>query len=78
MGSASRALQRGGLLCLLGVLLLLSEGSRSGKTTCPAWCTCTKDNALCENARFIPRSVPPDVTSLAECKPASSIPNQGV
>ncbi|KAF2975226.1 hypothetical protein EK904_009099, partial [Melospiza melodia maxima] len=35
------------------------------KPKCPAWCTCTKDNALCENARSIPRSVPPDVISLS-------------
>ncbi|XP_020638640.1 leucine-rich glioma-inactivated protein 1 isoform X1 [Pogona vitticeps] len=66
MGNASKAARRiTSSLCLLSVLLLLTEESRSAKTTCPAWCTCTKDNALCENAKSIPRSVPPDVTSLS-------------
>ncbi|KAG8135424.1 hypothetical protein E2320_008450 [Naja naja] len=51
------------VLCLFSVLLL-TEGSRPGKIACPASCTCTKDNALCENARAIPRTVPPDITSL--------------
>ncbi|KAK9400709.1 leucine-rich glioma-inactivated protein 1 [Crotalus adamanteus] len=51
-------------LCLFSALLL-SDGSRPGKTACPASCTCTKDNALCENARAIPRSVSPDITSLS-------------
>uniref|UniRef100_A0A8C6XNU9 Uncharacterized protein n=1 Tax=Naja naja TaxID=35670 RepID=A0A8C6XNU9_NAJNA len=52
------------VLCLFSVLLL-TEGSRPGKIACPASCTCTKDNALCENARAIPRTVPPDITSLS-------------
>uniref|UniRef100_A0A8D0G4G6 Leucine-rich glioma-inactivated protein 1 n=1 Tax=Sphenodon punctatus TaxID=8508 RepID=A0A8D0G4G6_SPHPU len=61
MGNASRTFRRNAyFLCLLSVLLLIE-----GKTKCPARCTCTKDNALCENARTIPRSVPPDVTSLS-------------
>ncbi|XP_026526550.1 leucine-rich glioma-inactivated protein 1 isoform X1 [Notechis scutatus] len=51
-------------LCLFSALLL-TEGSRPGKVACPASCTCTKDNALCENARAIPRTVPPDITSLS-------------
>ncbi|XP_048191263.1 leucine-rich glioma-inactivated protein 1 isoform X1 [Perognathus longimembris pacificus] len=51
-------------LCLLSALLL-TEGKKAAKPKCPAVCTCTKDNALCENARSIPRSVPPDVTSLS-------------
>ncbi|XP_036590057.1 leucine-rich glioma-inactivated protein 1 isoform X1 [Trichosurus vulpecula] len=51
-------------LCILSVLLL-TEGKKPTKPKCPALCTCTKDNALCENARSIPRSVPPDVISLS-------------
>uniref|UniRef100_A0A670HTL9 Leucine-rich glioma-inactivated protein 1 n=1 Tax=Podarcis muralis TaxID=64176 RepID=A0A670HTL9_PODMU len=65
MGNASKPFRRtASFLCFFSVLLL-TEGSKTGKTTCPAWCICTKDNALCENARAIPRSVPPDVTSLS-------------
>lgn len=64
MGNASRPFRRiAYFLCLLSVLLL-TEGKKPVKPKCPAWCTCTKDNALCENARSIPRSVPPDVISL--------------
>uniref|UniRef100_A0A8C5RCQ6 Uncharacterized protein n=1 Tax=Laticauda laticaudata TaxID=8630 RepID=A0A8C5RCQ6_LATLA len=51
------------VLCLF-CALLLTEGSRPGKVACPASCACTKDNALCENARAIPRTLPPDITSL--------------
>ncbi|KFM06490.1 Leucine-rich glioma-inactivated protein 1, partial [Aptenodytes forsteri] len=65
MGNASRPCRRiAYFLCLLSVLLL-TEGKKPVKPKCPAWCTCTKDNALCENARSIPRSVPPDVISLS-------------
>ncbi|XP_028916230.1 leucine-rich glioma-inactivated protein 1 isoform X1 [Ornithorhynchus anatinus] len=53
------------LLLLLRLLPLLAEGKRAAKPRCPAWCTCTRDNALCENARTIPRSVPPGVISLS-------------
>uniref|UniRef100_A0A8C2ETM8 Leucine-rich, glioma inactivated 1a n=1 Tax=Cyprinus carpio TaxID=7962 RepID=A0A8C2ETM8_CYPCA len=35
---------------------------------CPASCTCSKDNALCANTGSIPRSFPPDVTSLSFVK----------
>ncbi|XP_044276037.1 leucine-rich glioma-inactivated protein 1 [Varanus komodoensis] len=65
MGNASKRFRRiVSFLCILSVLLLI-EGSKPGKPTCPALCTCTKDNALCENARAIPHSVPPDVISLS-------------
>uniref|UniRef100_A0A674K7K8 Leucine-rich glioma-inactivated protein 1 n=1 Tax=Terrapene triunguis TaxID=2587831 RepID=A0A674K7K8_9SAUR len=65
MGNASRPFRRiAYFLCLL-CMLLLTEGKKSVKPKCPAWCTCTKDNALCENARSIPTSVPPDVISLS-------------
>ncbi|XP_017353654.1 leucine-rich glioma-inactivated protein 1 isoform X2 [Cebus imitator] len=64
MGNACIPLKRiAYFLCLLSALLL-TEGKKPAKPKCPAVCTCTKDNALCENARSIPRTVPPDVTSL--------------
>uniref|UniRef100_A0A8D0C489 Leucine-rich glioma-inactivated protein 1 n=1 Tax=Salvator merianae TaxID=96440 RepID=A0A8D0C489_SALMN len=65
MGNAKKQPFRRIASCLgVFVVLLLIEGSKQGKRTCPSWCTCTKDNALCENARSIPRSVPSDITSL--------------
>ncbi|XP_029101679.1 leucine-rich glioma-inactivated protein 1 isoform X2 [Monodon monoceros] len=64
MGNACNPLKRiAYCLCLLSALLL-TEGKKPAKPKCPAVCTCTKDNALCENARSIPRTVPPDVISL--------------
>lgn len=64
MGNACIPLKRiAYFLCLLSALLL-TEGKKPAKPKCPAVCTCTKDNALCENARSIPRTVPPDVISL--------------
>ncbi|XP_028369872.1 leucine-rich glioma-inactivated protein 1 isoform X2 [Phyllostomus discolor] len=64
MGNACIPLKRiAYFLCLLSALLL-TEGKKPAKPKCPAVCTCTKDNALCENARAIPRTVPPDVISL--------------
>ncbi|XP_032169810.1 leucine-rich glioma-inactivated protein 1 isoform X1 [Mustela nigripes] len=65
MGTACIPLKRiAYFLCLLSALLL-TEGKKPAKPKCPAVCTCTKDNALCENARSIPRTVPPDVISLS-------------
>ncbi|XP_060048283.1 leucine-rich glioma-inactivated protein 1 isoform X4 [Erinaceus europaeus] len=65
MGNACMPLKRiAYFLCLLSALLL-TEGKKPAKPKCPAVCTCTKDNALCENARSIPRTVPPDVISLS-------------
>ncbi|XP_053778455.1 leucine-rich glioma-inactivated protein 1 isoform X2 [Desmodus rotundus] len=65
MGNACIPLKRiAYFLCLLSALLL-TEGKKPAKPKCPAVCTCTKDNALCENARAIPRTVPPDVISLS-------------
>ncbi|XP_032464510.1 leucine-rich glioma-inactivated protein 1 isoform X2 [Phocoena sinus] len=65
MGNACNPLKRiAYCLCLLSALLL-TEGKKPAKPKCPAVCTCTKDNALCENARSIPRTVPPDVISLS-------------
>lgn len=64
MGNACIPLRRiACFLCLFSVVLL-TEGKKPAKPKCPAVCTCTKDNALCENARSIPRTVPPDVISL--------------
>ncbi|CAO2585339.1 Leucine-rich glioma-inactivated protein 1 [Lemmus lemmus] len=64
MGNACIPLKRiAYFLCLFSVVLL-TEGKKPAKPKCPAVCTCTKDNALCENARSIPRTVPPDVISL--------------
>uniref|UniRef100_A0A3B3XGQ7 LRRCT domain-containing protein n=2 Tax=Poecilia mexicana TaxID=48701 RepID=A0A3B3XGQ7_9TELE len=53
----------------LGLLVVASvvpsvESKRARQQRCPMSCTCTKDNALCESAVSIPRSFPPDVTSL--------------
>uniref|UniRef100_A0A8C1YMN6 Leucine-rich glioma-inactivated protein 1 n=1 Tax=Cyprinus carpio TaxID=7962 RepID=A0A8C1YMN6_CYPCA len=48
--------------------LLLARGSRRRHARCPASCTCSKDNALCANTGSIPRSFPPDVTSLSFVK----------
>ncbi|XP_051002374.1 leucine-rich glioma-inactivated protein 1 isoform X2 [Acomys russatus] len=65
MGNACIPLKRiAYFLCLFSVVLL-TEGKKPAKSKCPAVCTCTKDNALCENARSIPRTVPPDVISLS-------------
>uniref|UniRef100_A0A8D1X7B4 Leucine-rich glioma-inactivated protein 1 n=1 Tax=Sus scrofa TaxID=9823 RepID=A0A8D1X7B4_PIG len=65
MGNACIPLKRiAYCLCLLSALWL-TEGKKPAKPKCPAVCTCTKDNALCENARSIPRNVPPDVISLS-------------
>ncbi|KAH0521406.1 Leucine-rich glioma-inactivated protein 1 [Microtus ochrogaster] len=64
MGNACIPLKRiAYFLCLFSVVLL-TEGKKPAKPKCPAVCTCTKDNALCENARSIPRTVPPDLISL--------------
>ncbi|XP_057633494.1 leucine-rich glioma-inactivated protein 1 isoform X2 [Chionomys nivalis] len=65
MGNACIPLKRiAYFLCLFSVVLL-TEGKKPAKPKCPAVCTCTKDNALCENARSIPRTVPPDLISLS-------------
>lgn len=49
---------------LVASLLLVVDAKRARQPRCPPSCTCTKDNALCESAGMIPRSFPPDVTSL--------------
>uniref|UniRef100_A0A672RC25 Leucine-rich glioma-inactivated protein 1 n=1 Tax=Sinocyclocheilus grahami TaxID=75366 RepID=A0A672RC25_SINGR len=49
-------------------LLLLAQSRRGKQPRCPSGCTCTKDNALCENVRSVPHSFPPDVVSLSFVK----------
>lgn len=58
-----RRLLRLGLVAAVCVVLS-AESKRARQPRCPMSCTCTKDNALCESAVSIPRSFPPDVTSL--------------
>ncbi|XP_029433011.1 leucine-rich repeat LGI family member 4 [Rhinatrema bivittatum] len=54
-------------LCSYFLLLLLPpcESRRPSKWKCPAGCTCTKDNALCEGTQLIPQDFPPDLMSLS-------------
>ncbi|XP_071772579.2 leucine-rich glioma-inactivated protein 1b isoform X3 [Centroberyx gerrardi] len=52
------------LVWLAAVSLVLAEGRRVRQPRCPAGCTCTKDNALCENVRSVPHAFPSDVVSL--------------
>uniref|UniRef100_A0A8P4FYY0 Leucine-rich glioma-inactivated protein 1 n=1 Tax=Dicentrarchus labrax TaxID=13489 RepID=A0A8P4FYY0_DICLA len=48
--------------------LVLAEGRRVRQPRCPVGCTCTKDNALCENVRSVPHTFPSDVVSLSFVK----------
>lgn len=67
MGNGKRPPRRIAIfLCVFFALLLINktEGRKPSKSKCPTWCTCTKDNALCENAKTIPRTFLPDVISL--------------
>ncbi|MBN3304431.1 LGI1 protein, partial [Amia calva] len=69
MGYANKTFRRYTLwLWIASVLLLLVESRRAKQPRCPSSCTCTKDNALCENIRAVPRSFPPDVVSLSFVK----------
>ncbi|KAJ8418237.1 hypothetical protein AAFF_G00139460 [Aldrovandia affinis] len=53
------------------------ESKRAKPPRCPTSCTCTKDNALCENTRSIPRIFPSDVASLSFVKSGfSEIPGR--
>lgn len=68
MGNGRRPPRRIAIfLCIFFALLLINktEGRKPIKSKCPTWCTCTKDNALCENAKTIPRTFLPDVISLS-------------
>lgn len=68
MGGHGGGTLRGFTLTLLcAATVFLSAESRRGnkqQTRCPVGCTCTKDNALCENIRTVPHTFPPDVVSL--------------
>lgn len=46
------------LLCLTGV----AESKRNVK--CPSGCTCSKDTVICVGASQIPRTIPPEISSL--------------
>ncbi|KAM9327165.1 leucine-rich glioma-inactivated protein 1 isoform 2-T2 [Gastrophryne carolinensis] len=68
MGNGRRPPRRIAIFfCISYALLLINEteGRKPSKSKCPARCTCTKDNALCENAKIIPRTFLPDVISLS-------------
>ncbi|XP_030060678.1 leucine-rich glioma-inactivated protein 1 [Microcaecilia unicolor] len=65
MGNISRLSRRFAYFLCLSSVLLLTEGKKPAKSKCPAYCTCTKDTALCENARDIPHSFLPEVISLS-------------
>ncbi|KAK6293332.1 hypothetical protein J4Q44_G00356580 [Coregonus suidteri] len=76
MGYA-RNISKGFVLLLLACFLLVVVSKRARTPRCPASCTCTKDNALCESARLIPRSFPTDVMSLSFVKSGfSEIPKE--
>uniref|UniRef100_A0A8C5NEA3 LRRCT domain-containing protein n=1 Tax=Gouania willdenowi TaxID=441366 RepID=A0A8C5NEA3_GOUWI len=61
---------RGWMLLLLWVLAVsvLLDGRRVRQPKCPTGCTCTKDNALCDNVRSVPLSFPSEVVSLSFVK----------
>ncbi|XP_056153324.1 leucine-rich glioma-inactivated protein 1b isoform X2 [Lampris incognitus] len=52
----------------VGAAMLAAEGRRVKQPRCPAGCTCTKDNALCESVRAVPHVFPSDVVSLSFVK----------
>lgn len=52
------------LFLVVAVSVLSADGLRVRQPRCPFGCTCTKDNALCENVRSVPHTFPPDVVSL--------------
>ncbi|XP_051523170.1 leucine-rich glioma-inactivated protein 1-like isoform X2 [Myxocyprinus asiaticus] len=68
MGHANRSIRGYTFLLWVAAVLLLVESRRGKHPKCPPGCTCTKDNALCENVRSVPHSFPPDVVSLSFVK----------
>lgn len=52
------------LLLVVAVSAIPADGWRVRQPRCPFGCTCTKDNALCENVKSVPHTFPPDVVSL--------------
>ncbi|XP_076856812.1 leucine-rich glioma-inactivated protein 1b isoform X2 [Brachyhypopomus gauderio] len=68
MGCANRTLKTYTFALWIAASLLVVESRRGKQPRCPQGCTCTKDNALCENIRSVPHSFPPDVVSLSFVK----------
>ncbi|XP_005156082.1 leucine-rich glioma-inactivated protein 1b isoform X1 [Danio rerio] len=68
MGYANRSIRAYTFLLWVAAVLLFAESRRGKQPRCPSGCTCTKDNALCENVRSVPHSFPPDVISLSFVK----------
>lgn len=68
MGYANKTFKRYALFLWIASLLVSIEGRRPRQPRCPTSCICTRDNALCENIRSVPRSFPPDVVSLSFVK----------
>lgn len=56
------------LVWVAAVSFVVAEGRRVRPARCPSGCTCTKDNALCENVLSVPRTFPSDVVSLSFVK----------
>ncbi|XP_007893216.1 leucine-rich glioma-inactivated protein 1 [Callorhinchus milii] len=69
MGTASKPTKGFAMLLWVVYLLLLIEARKPSKQMkCPVGCTCSKDNALCENRKSIPHNFPPGVVSLSFVK----------
>ncbi|KAG1954613.1 leucine-rich glioma-inactivated protein 1b [Pimephales promelas] len=68
MGNANRSIRGYSFLLWVVTVLVLVESRRGKLPRCPSGCTCTKDNALCDNVRSVPHSFPPDVVSLSFVK----------
>ncbi|XP_023698153.1 leucine-rich glioma-inactivated protein 1b [Paramormyrops kingsleyae] len=68
MGYANRSFKRYTFWLWIASVLLIVETKRAKQPRCPPSCTCTKDNALCENIKSVPRSFPSDVVSLSFVK----------
>ncbi|XP_051958307.1 leucine-rich glioma-inactivated protein 1b [Xyrauchen texanus] len=68
MGHTNRSIRGHTFLLWVAAVLLLVESRRGKHPKCPSGCTCTKDNALCENVPSVPHSFPPDVVSLSFVK----------
>ncbi|TSK14526.1 Leucine-rich glioma-inactivated protein 1 [Bagarius yarrelli] len=56
------------LICAAAVFLSAESRRGNKQSRCPVGCTCTKDNALCENIKNVPHTFPPDVVSLSFVK----------
>ncbi|XP_030630951.1 leucine-rich glioma-inactivated protein 1b [Chanos chanos] len=68
MGNVGRLSRKCIFFLWIAILLVFVESKRGRPPRCPSSCTCTKDNALCENIRSVPHSFPPDVVSLSFVK----------